>query len=214
MISSLKSIIDCSITLKHSQNLIEFIENEQNALLKKVIFKLSTFSRGSGGQLTNAVIIEGDNKSLPNFNQFSFYLNKKCGDVTRQCDYIVFHQKEDTLRVILCELKTSDTSGDIQSRIHNQFKFSRCFGEYLVAVAEEYCRVSGASHSCSNITYHNVAFVRMPNVAIAAPLGMTPGSAPVNTLRSSVQNNIKSLFVHTDRNGHASLNWQQFMINV
>ena len=162
MISSLKSVLDNSIIVKHANNKIEFVEDDATARLKKVEFSVTKFLKGAGGLLRNAVVIEGDSSVSPNLSRFTFYLDQACNDVTRQCDYIVFHEYNNCLRVILCELKSSDTSAEESARIHKQFQFSQVFSEYLTRVAESYCGINHRTPSTTNVSFYKVAFVRVP----------------------------------------------------
>lgn len=211
MISSIKDIIESKIIVKHQDNKVEFHELEDGALLKKVTFSVSSFLREGGGLLKNAVIIEGDSSIEPNLKRFTFYLNEECPDITRQCDYIVFHESLDAIRVILIDLKSSDTSKDLTARIHKQLQFSKVFCQYIIGIAEAYAQLKEVVIN-KPITYHKLALVKAENVAMSLPLGKPPQE--VSKLPSSESNDIKSLFLNTDRNGAANLEWRQFMENV
>ncbi|EKN8282452.1 hypothetical protein PY199_002223 [Vibrio cholerae] len=211
MINHLKKTIESKLIVKHKYNNVEFYEPNEDALLKKVVFSVSSYLRTGGGLLKNALIIEGDNSIEDCFRRFTFYLNNNCSDIAKQCDYIVFHETDDSLRIILVEMKSSDTSNDLTSRIHNQFKFSEIFARYLINITEAYARIDDQA-VFKPLSYHKVALIKATNVAMPLPLGRPPQS--VTTLPSNELNGIKSLFLNTDRNGVANLDWQHFMQSV
>lgn len=80
--------------------------------------------------MKNAVVIFGDNKDDELLSRFTFFLNTQCPDVSRQCDYIVFHCHNGKTRVILCELKSSDTSRDLWQ----EFISNSHFLKYLLII--------------------------------------------------------------------------------
>ncbi|MPW35581.1 hypothetical protein [Vibrio sp. B1Z05] len=211
MINHLKKTIESKLVVKHQDNKVEFYESEEDALLKKVVFSVSNFLREGGGLLKNAVIIEGDSSIEDCLRRFTFYLNDTCPDITRQCDYIVFHEAKDSLRIMLIEMKSSDTSVDLEARIHKQFQFSKIFAKYLIDVTAAYVEIADGVLA-KPITYHKIALVKADNVAMSLPLGKPPQK--VAQLPSSESNGIKSLFLNTDRHGVAKLDWRYFMENI
>ncbi|EGQ9697609.1 hypothetical protein GA076_18990 [Vibrio parahaemolyticus] len=210
MFNSLSNVLDQRTIVKHQDNVLTFEETETDARLKKVNFSLSTFNRGPSGLMKNAVVIFGDNKDDELLSRFTFFLNTQCPDVSRQCDYIVFHCHNGKTRVILCELKSSDTSQDLLARIHKQFSFSKIFANYLVEIAKEHGVASSDELEHCDIEFHKVAFVYMPNVTASIPLGRPP----VPNITISESNGIKSIFVQTDSQGCSKISWRDFMESV
>ncbi len=215
MLSSLSNILDHKALVKHQNNALVFEESDDTARLKKVNFSLTSFNKGQSGLIKNALVIFGDNKEEETLSRFTFFLNSQCKDVNRQCDYIVFHCKDGKTRVILCELKSSDTSSDLLSRIHKQFAFSKIFADYLVNIAKEHAERNSTSLEDCEIEFHKVAFVYMPNVTAPLALGRPPvssGSQP--SINISTANGIKSILIQTDSSGSANIPWRTFMESI
>ncbi|ELA7820563.1 hypothetical protein Q6U60_003379 [Vibrio alginolyticus] len=210
MYSVLNEIIDSRAILKHSGGSIIFEEPEETALLKKVSFNLTHFHRGNGGLIKNAIVLNSDNNQNNNLSRFCFYLDNDCPNISRQCDYIIFHCHNGKTNVILCELKSSDTSQDEAARIHNQFIFSQLFAEYLLSIAKERAKQKNAALINADTVVHKVALVHMPNVASPAPLGVPPMNTP-NDIDVQESKGIKNIFLQTNSSGHTSLQWRKFM---
>lgn len=212
MLNSLSQILDHRALVKHQNSALIFEESQDTARLKKVSFSLTSHNRQQSGLIRNALVIYGDNSEEENLSRFTFFLNSQCSDVNRQCDYIVFHCKDGKTRVILCELKSSDTSDDLLARIHKQFAFSKIFADYLINIAKEHAERNSVVLQNHDIEFHKVAFVYMPNVTAPMALGRPPTQSP--PIRISTANGIKSILIQTDSSGNASLPWRNFMESI
>ncbi|HFQ4926346.1 TPA: hypothetical protein ACGU4W_003565 [Vibrio vulnificus] len=213
MLSSLKNILDQRALVKHQNSFLIFEEPDPAARLKSIAFSLTNYNKEQSGLIKNALVIYGDNKKEVDLSRFTFFLNSQCSDINRQCDYIIFHCKDGRTRVILCELKSSDTSQDLSSRIHKQFTFSKIFADYLLNIAKEHAENNLASLEDDEIEFHKIAFVYMPNVT--SPLAL--GRPPIQTSQSipiSTSNGIKSILIQTDSNGNAIIPWRTFMESI
>ncbi|CDT52018.1 hypothetical protein VCR15J2_360046 [Vibrio coralliirubri] len=211
MINTLKSILHSSIHVRHQTNRLTLVESNDDALLKEVDLLLTRFVKDQGGLLKNAVVISADsNKEGCYFSQYSFFLNQDTPDITRQCDYIIFHQKEDHLRVILCELKSSLEGVSPTSRIHKQFTYAECFSRYVIDIVKS--KFDDAT-LCLPVTYHKVALISFPNVAHTAPTGMQP-QAVSQLPNTTTKEGIQVFPLQTDSLGKTSVLWQSLMQSV
>ncbi|EKO3541052.1 hypothetical protein K0L52_002842 [Vibrio fluvialis] len=212
MLNALKSIIENSTIITHQNNAILLSEHSEDARLKEVSLSLTSFLRSAGGHLRNAIVMQGDISTPEKHSKFTHYLDDDCEHINKQCDYIIFHECDQTLRVILCEMKSSEISLGEDARIHNQFRFSGLFAKYLVDVAVNYCTANDSSPSYSDVTFHKVALVHMPNVVTPVPLG-TPAVTGVS-LNSKLFDDVLAIFLPTNVSGRACLSWRELMETV
>lgn len=206
MLNALKAIISPKAFVKHEFGNIILSELNPDAKLKKVSLRLTAFLKGSSGLIKNAIVIIGDGEL--EFKQFTNYLNENCPNVTKQCDYIIFHSKNDVIRIILCELKSSEQSLNNGARIHNQFLFSKVFAEYLTGVAKTFYDVESRLLNETVVEFHYLAFVHVPSVVSS----MVLGHLPIMNIKKI--NNIHCVFTPTDSNGKANFNWKSLMESI
>lgn len=211
MLSVLKEVVEPQVVVRHRESKVQLTEANPDARLREVNIHLTSWLREGGGHLRNALIVSGDNEEDDSLNRFTFFVDPSKEHVTKKCDYIIFHATNDVVRVILCELKSSEQGVGEEARCHNQYRFSQIFAEYLLNIAKEYAQVRGIDIEQENISFHKLAFVTTPNVSLSLPTGMPPSEASGINVRYSEQKQLNVVFLSPDSNASASLNWRELM---
>ncbi len=213
MLALLREIINPEVQLEHADKKLIFLEDSDDARLKQLEFKLTNFITASGGQLKNAVIISSDIKGEL-FARFSHFLAEKCPDINKKCDYIIFHRKENVLRVILCEMKSSEKG--VGGRCPAQLEVSKVFADYLLNLAKTYGDLSEVDDIAQLQTeYFKVVFLPTQSVPYGQVMGVKPtdikkGANPLLQVKKRWPNGITSFSVNTIA-ATAKVDWRHFM---
>ncbi|MGR5279218.1 hypothetical protein ACPV5J_21250 [Vibrio rotiferianus] len=173
MNTTLDNVINNSVKLKHQNGFLTFEEPNAEARLRKLKLRLTSFLRKEGGSVKNAIVVKGDLDSSP-YGKFSYYLSDNCEHINKRCDYIIFHFKDNEVRIILCELKSSAISLDEDARCHAQFDISMEFAKYLLGISDKYRALTNPDEGDFPIAFYKVVFLPVPNVASTAALGVAP----------------------------------------
>ena len=206
MLEIIRNVINPDVKLKHQDKKITFTEVSADARLKKIVFNLTNYHTGEGGELSNAIIISSDHTSEL-LRQFSHFINPNCNDITRKCDYIVFQLNKNKLNVILCELKSSELG--IAGRCPAQFEFSANFAKYIIEIAKSHGLLHTQSFNPDDIEiiFHKIVF--LPGQSIAQ---YTVGVDNMikRTMRRA-ENGIISIPLNVTSEGSSSIQWRHFM---
>lgn len=206
MIETIRKIINPNVKVRHQDKQVAFIEASDDARLKKITFNLTKFHTIGGGELINAIIVSSDHASEL-LKQFSHFINPDCADITRKCDYIIFHANENKLNVILCELKSSTigTAG----RCPAQFEFSRKFASYIIEIAKTHGLLHLENFSPDEIitTFYKVAFLPGPAIA-QSPVGV---DNIVKKTMKKTDDGIISIPLTVTSEGSCCIPWRDFI---
>lgn len=172
MLSLLRRVINPVVQLKHADKKLVFIEADKGTRLKGIEFKLTQFITDQGGLLKNTVVISSDlDEDI--FAKFSHFLADDCPDINRKCDYIIFHQKDNDLRVILFEMKSSIKG--VSGRCPAQFDISQVFADYLINLSKTYATLYDiADVETLTLKYFKVVFYPNLSLAHGNPVGVNP----------------------------------------
>ncbi|HIF9441400.1 TPA: hypothetical protein ACX6SK_001625 [Photobacterium damselae] len=214
MLDSLKQIIEPQVVVRHSQNKIKLVEPNPDSRLREVNLHLTNWLKSDGGHLRNAIVVSGDNDQVENLDKFTFFIDASCEHITKKCDYIIFHAMPECIRVILCELKSSEQSVGEDARCHHQFRFSKVFASYLIDVAKEYASVAGSALNQRDVSFHKLVFVPAPNVTLPTTTGLSPTRADTINIRYNEQKRLNVVFLSTNSYASASLNWRELMAKL
>lgn len=61
--------------------------------------------------------------------------NKQVPNITRSCDYTIFYLKDNTIFILLCELKEHDPEGSVK-----QVEAGAILSEYIIKTANLHCK--------------------------------------------------------------------------
>ncbi|MCH7348478.1 MULTISPECIES: hypothetical protein [Aeromonas] len=206
MIETIRNVINPNVKVRHQDKQILFIEASDDAKLKKIIFNLTNFHTIGGGELKNAIVVSSDHTSEL-LKQFSHFINPDCADITRKCDYIIFHANENRLNVILCELKSSalGTTG----RCPAQFEFSRKFASYIIEIAKTHGLFHLENFRPDEITTTFYKIVFLPGPAIAQyPVGV---DNIVKKTMKTADDGVISIPLTVTSAGSCSIPWRHFL---
>lgn len=206
MLNSLNNIINNDVKLYHADNVICFEEPNPDARLKKLIFRTTSFVRNGGGHINNAIVVKSDLEDEP-FDRFSHYLNTECQHINKRCDYIIFHLKGTALRIIVCELKSSEIALEAGSRCYAQLDVSLAFAKYLISLAQQLFSLRDDEECTLDFTFHKIVFLPRPAVSGSVPLG-APRPIEFNTGLQGV--NVLLVDTHPST-GVAQLEWVRLM---
>ncbi|MCC0091152.1 hypothetical protein ACEUAC_14525 [Aeromonas veronii] len=206
MIEIIRNVINPNVKVKHQDKQIVFTEASEDAKLKKIIFNLTNFHTLGGGELKNAIVVSSDHAS-DLLQQFSHFINPNCADITRKCDYIIFHANENKLNVILCELKSSalGTAG----RCPAQFEFSGKFASYIIEIAKSHGLLHLDDFKPEQIitTFYKIVF--LPGPAIAQhPVGV---DNIIKKIMKMADNGIISIPITVTSKGSCNISWRHFL---
>lgn len=173
MLAPLKKVLHPAVLLKYREKKLTFCEDDTDTRLKEIQFAVPKRLRAEGGGVADAVVISGEHRD-EKFQKFSHFLDDRCPDVNRKCDYIVFHQKNECLRVILVEMKSSEKG--LEGRCPAQFEMSKIFCDYLLAVTKAYEQFNVQQVNSTDLTieFYKVVFYPALPVAHSLPVGVNP----------------------------------------
>jgi hypothetical protein len=211
MLETLRNIINPDVKVRHHGKCLVLEEASEDSKLRKINFKLTSFNAGEGGELSQAVVINSDSNAQL-YKLFTHFLNDTCPSINRKCDYIIFHLLNNNIRIILCELKSSELGA--RGRCHEQFEASKKFADYLVSMAKMY-------HECrprenfieSNISVHRVVFLPMAPVAVSLPVTANK----INTLekqRNILADGTVHYVIPVNSARESTQNWHDFMRSI
>lgn len=210
MLNSLDSVINNGVKLRHTNGSILLEEPSEDARLREIKLKLTSFLKESGGSIRNAIVIKSDLETSP-YEKFSYYLSDDCEHINKRCDYIIFHLLDNEIRIILCELKSSHISLQEGARCHAQLDISMEFAKYLVGIGDKYHKLTGLGTAVdTTYSFHKVVFLPTPNVVLSAPLA----TKPVLNVRKD-KNGIFVIPVNTcPKSKAAEINWRDLMSSI
>ncbi|MGL4473076.1 MAG: hypothetical protein ACRCT7_01225 [Shewanella sp.] len=137
MISTFDNIYDVSVKVNISTGRkITVNETDVSAKLKKLHFKLYKRHVIDGSKIKDSVFIELDKNQAPH-GKLSYFFCTNAKNVNKRSDLIIYHDKEEYLAVLICDLKSSP-SGCKDQRALEQFINSRKFLQYVNDLGKSY----------------------------------------------------------------------------
>ncbi|GAB2650630.1 hypothetical protein [Vibrio panuliri] len=130
MINSINSIYDASVKVNiKTGRRITICEDDVSAKLKKLHLKLFRGHMEGGTKVRNSIFIELDKNTEPH-GRLSYFFCKDAKNVNKRSDLIIYHDKDEYLAILICDLKSSPRGCDDERAI-NQFRNSRKFIQYV-----------------------------------------------------------------------------------
>lgn len=187
-VSKLRDILKADIILCGSTNDHVHLEEEKNLL-------------GAGSNILQKITIKdfkNKNRILIMADKGTEYSSSKNGKKSyclspllkndgscqhnRVCDALIVEEKNGSAKILLIELKSTDTSGAA-----TQIKNTRCFAEYLVCIAKNFYGLS-VNVDLRGIIFHTETPIKIKKRATRPPMPAKPNANWDNPAKRVVTN--------------------------
>ncbi|HIF9293641.1 TPA: hypothetical protein ACX6Q7_001545 [Photobacterium damselae] len=161
----IKKFAKKKITVKF-ENEITFEEEHLSAALRTLSIICNDVLINQ--QLSDTLILEADFPSGEH-SKYSTFVKKDAFFLAKQCDFFIFHQKQDHLYVAICDMKSSRGGDD--DRCKQQIEHAKFFLTYILNSAlHSECYRSSVSQPIKGYTFIKLLFIPKEPLPVALPL--------------------------------------------
>ncbi|WP_172379514.1 hypothetical protein [Vibrio sp. Vb339] len=175
-------------------------ENSISASLKKIDFKLFKKHIDDTG-IKDSIFIELDKEDEP-YQKLSYFFCSDAKHVNKRSDLVVYHEKEEYLGVLICDLKSS-AGGCVDERATFQYMNSRKFLDYINGLASEYYEKN------KRVEIFYISFFPMLPMSVSSNLGEHE-LEPLHTY----EHGINSYEVNINDKGEALVIWEEVLARL
>lgn len=137
MITTFKQVFDRQVKLNiGAGRKLTVNESDPSAKLKQLAFKLQRRHISDGASVSDSIFIELDKNTNPH-EKLSYFFCSQAKHVNKRSDLVIYHEKQDYLAILICDLKSSPKGCD-DDRAKKQFLNSKNFINYVNDIGSEY----------------------------------------------------------------------------
>lgn len=203
MINNINKIYDKNVKISISSGRKVILkESNPKAKLKEIQFQLCK-RHLNGTYIKDSCIVELDKNNKP-FDKITYFFNNYPG-INKKSDFIIYHQTDSYLAVIICDMKSSPI-GATCTDSQTQFKNSFLFTEYVKTVYNLFF------NKHNNIKVFLIAFMQLEGLSPSIEIG-TVNHKKLKEIKSTNISpndiNLESLSINSS--GVANMHWEELI---